>query len=182
MLSAYTDISILLADLTKKSEAAYAYLYDNYAAALYGVIKKVVNNDDDANDVLQDTFVSIWKNIETYNVQKGGSLFTWMLNIARNKAIDKYRQKSRNSQNQKDLAIVSTFAQAEANNTIRTEAMDVNTLLQHIKPDQKALIDLHYFKGFTHQEISEMANLPLGTIKTKLRSAMQDLKQLISKK
>jgi RNA polymerase sigma-70 factor (ECF subfamily) len=102
-LKDFSIISNLIFALKQKDEAAFSFLYDNYSAALYGIIFKIVNNENDANDVLQDVFVNIWKNIETYNEDRGGSLFTWMLNIARNKAIDIYRQKNRIAENQKEF-------------------------------------------------------------------------------
>ncbi|HVG12982.1 MAG TPA: sigma-70 family RNA polymerase sigma factor, partial [Flavisolibacter sp.] len=83
----------LIALLKNKDEQAFSYLYDNYAGALYGVVKQIVTDLEVGNDVLQEVFVSIWKKIDSYDATKG-RLFTWMLNIARNAAIDKTRSKN----------------------------------------------------------------------------------------
>lgn len=172
-------MNFLVTSLKKKDEKAYAYLYDNYSAALYGIIYKIVNDEEDASDVLQDTFVSIWKSIESYDMNKGGTLFTWMLNIARNKAIDRYRQKNRVSENQTDYKIVHTGGDHFLSTTTNTDKIGLNTLIDKLKPDLKEMIELHYFKGFTHQEITDQTQLPLGTVKSRIRSAMKDLKQLV---
>jgi RNA polymerase sigma factor (sigma-70 family) len=177
-LQDFSNISNLIFSLQQKDEKAFTYLYEKYSAALYGVVLKVVHNADDANDVMQEAFISIWKNIDSYDANKGGSLFTWMLNISRNKAIDRYRQKNRIAENQKVLQNVSIGNEHQNNNFIKTEVIGVNNLVSKIKPELKELIDLHYFKGYTHQEITEITNLPLGTVKTKMRSAMTELKSV----
>jgi RNA polymerase sigma factor (sigma-70 family) len=181
-LQDFSDISYLIRSLKEKDRNAFAYLYDNYSAALYGIVFKIVHDEDDANDVLQDTFINIWKNIDSYDEKKGGTLFTWMLNIARNKAIDRFRQKNRISENQKGLTYVSISNEHYNNSSIKTDTIGVNALLNKIKPEHKQLIDLHYYKGLTHQEITEITNLPLGTVKTRIRSAMTELKQVFGVK
>jgi RNA polymerase sigma factor (sigma-70 family) len=178
LLHDFSNISNLISSLQQKDERAFAYLYDNYSAALYGVVLKVVSDADDANDVLQEAFVSIWKSIDTYDANRGGSLFTWMLNIARNKAIDRFRQKNRIVENQKELRNVSIQNEHLNLNALKTDTIGINNLVSKIKPELKELIDLHYYKGFTHQEITEITNLPLGTVKTKMRSAMTELKSV----
>jgi RNA polymerase sigma-70 factor (ECF subfamily) len=83
----------LVALLKAKDNQAFSYLYDNYAGALCGIVKQIVGDMELANDVMQEVFVSIWRKIDTYDASKG-RLFTWMLNIARNAAIDKTRSKN----------------------------------------------------------------------------------------
>jgi RNA polymerase sigma-70 factor (ECF subfamily) len=178
-MNAYADMNFLISSLKEKDEKAYAYLYDNYSAALYGIIFKVVNDEDDASDVLQEAFISIWKGIATYDSTKGGSLFTWMLNVARNKAIDRYRQKNRVAENQTDYKNVHIGNEQFKSTTTNTDKIGLNTLIDKLKPDLKEMIELHYFKGYTHQEITDRMQLPLGTVKTRMRSAMKDLKQLV---
>lgn len=173
-----SNISNLIFALQKKEEKAFAYMYDNYSSALYGIILKVVSDEEDASDVLQDAFVNIWKSIDTYNPEKGGSLFTWMLNIARNKAIDRYRQKNRITENQKSIYNVSVSNNLTNVASIKVETIGISNLVNSIKPDLKQMIDLHYYKGFTHQEITEITNMPLGTVKTKIRSAITELKKV----
>ena len=174
----YQQIDVLILGLKNREEKAFAYLYDNYSAALYGVILKIVENTEDANDVLQDAFLNISRSTESYDADKGGSLFTWILNIARNKAIDKYRQKTRQSKNQREHSGVSLHNEHIQNATMQVETIGVKSLLNSMKPELKEIVDLHYFKGYTHQEITQLTQLPLGTVKTKIRSAMGELKKM----
>ena len=178
----YSNMQTLISSLKLKDEKAYAYLYDNYSAALYGIIYKVVNNEEDANDVLQETFVNIWKHIDSYDGSKGGSLFTWMLHICRNKAIDRYRQKSRVQENQKEYKNVH-IGDEQANTTqIQIDKIGVQSIIEKIKPEHKDIIIQHYFKGYTHQEISDLNEMPLGSVKTRIRNAMTEIKNLVGKK
>jgi RNA polymerase sigma-70 factor, ECF subfamily len=181
-LQEYKDISILVSALKQKNTNAFTYLYDNYSAALYGVILKVVHDEDDANDVLQEAFINIWKSIESFDEKRGITLFTWMLNVARNKAIDRFRQKNRVAVNQKELTSVSIGNEHAQNSNIKTDTIGVSKLLQNIKPEHYQLIHLHYYKGLTHQEISDATQLPLGTVKTRLRTAITELKQVFQAK
>lgn len=179
LMSVYADMNVLISSLKNKEEKAYTYLYDNYSAALYGIILKVVDNTEDAADVLQESFLNIWKNIESYDPAKGGSLFTWMLNISRNKAIDRFRQKNRVTQNQNGYKFVHIQNKHINPNVIKTDTIGLQKVVQQIKPELVELIDLHYFKGYTHQEITDLTRVPLGTVKTRIRSAMTELKKAV---
>ncbi len=85
--------SELITLLKKKDNQAFSYLYNNYGNALYGIVKQIVSDEEIGNDVLQEVFISIWRKIDSYDPSKG-RLFTWMLNIARNAAIDQTRSKN----------------------------------------------------------------------------------------
>ncbi len=99
--------------------------------------------------------------------------------VARNKAIDRYRQKSRVAENQTDYKVVHIGNEHFKSTTTNTDKIGLNTLIDKLKPDLKEMIELHYFKGYTHQEITDRMQLPLGTVKTRIRSAMKDLKQIV---
>jgi RNA polymerase sigma-70 factor (ECF subfamily) len=93
----------LVALLQERNEKAFGYLYDNYSAALYGIVNSIIIDKEIANDVLQNVFINIWRKIESYDASKG-RLFTWMLNIARNASIDEFRSKGfRHSQQNQSL-------------------------------------------------------------------------------
>ena len=175
----YKDISALINGLKQNQSDAYAYLYDNYAGALYGVITKIIQDQDEAADLLQDAFMRISQNIEHYQADKG-SLFTWMLNIARNRAIDALRKKQRAQQNQGSSSGVSNDAILQMHSSFSTnvDAIGLDTIVNELKPDLKEMIDLHYFGGMTQQEIADEKNMPLGSVKTKMRTAMQQLKSI----
>lgn len=166
----------LVALLQKRDTAAFNYLYDHYSAALYGVIFPIVNDAEAANDVLQEVFLNIWKKIESYDAVKG-RLFTWMLNIARNASIDVLRSRSyQNSRKNQPLAETVNWNSNLQVFQPDTETIGLHKLLEKLKEDQRVLIELAYFKGYTHEEISEIEGLPLGTVKTRIRNALIQLR------
>ena len=154
-----------------------SYLYDNYAGALYGVVKQIVTDLEVGNDVLQEVFVSIWRKIDTYDPTKG-RLFTWMLNIARNAAIDKTRSKGY-QQNLRQQPLVDDDIMHAA---VRPGIDDygLKKVLFKLKDEQRMLIDLSYYQGFTHEQIAKALSIPLGTVKTRIRSALTQLRTLLS--
>ena len=164
--------------LNQQDQHAFSYLYDNYAGALYGIINQIVPDREIANDVLQEVFINIWKKIGTYDPAKG-RLFTWMLNIARNASIDILRSRSYQDslKNQSLPENVNSFG-----NTLVKPSIDdfgLRKVVNKLKEEQKILIELSYFQGFTHEEIARSLNIPLGTVKTRIRSALIQLRILI---
>jgi len=166
----------LVALLHQHNEKAYSYLYDNYSGALFGIISAIVSDKEAARDVLQNVFFSIWKKIGSYDPSKG-RLFTWMLNIARNAAIDELRSKGYRDA-QKNQPINSTTELKEFS-TATVEDVGLRKILSKLKDEWRILVDLSYFQGFTHEEISKMLNIPLGTVKTRIRTALMQLRTMI---
>jgi RNA polymerase sigma-70 factor (ECF subfamily) len=169
----------LIALLKGGDESAFAYLYDNYSAALYGIIYRIINNNQLAEDILQEAFVKIWNNFSSYDASKG-RLFTWMVNIARNLSIDTTRGKSYKQQmkiQSNENAV--TNASNRVNENERFDLLGVRQQLTALKEDQKQIIDLAYFQGFTQNEISQKLGIPLGTVKTKIRTAILELKKIL---
>jgi RNA polymerase sigma-70 factor (ECF subfamily) len=164
--------------LRQRSEKAFNYLHDNYSGALYGIVHSIITDQETANDVLQEVFVTIWRKIELYDASKG-RLFTWMLNIARNASIDKLRSKGfkDNLKNQPISENVNTGIGAIIHPAISD--VGLRKLIAGLKEEQRALIDLSYFQGFTHEEIAKAMNIPLGTVKTRIRAALIQLRTLI---
>lgn len=169
----------LVSRLFKKDKLAFSYLYDNYSPALYGVVFRILQDEDTAEDVLQETFVRIWSNFEQYDKTKG-KLFTWIVNIARNLAIDTTRSKSfKNQQKNLDIDKIVGFIDSKKSNFLNTDGIGLRELVSKLTPEQRELIDLVYFGGFTQVELSEKLNIPLGTVKTRMRMAIMQLRQLI---
>ena len=161
--------------LKKRDQVAFSYLYDNYSGALYSIILQIVQNTELASDVLQEVFINIWRKIESYDPSRG-RLFTWMLNITRNASIDTLRSKSyQNSQKNQGLSenvnINSQVTQTNIDN------IGLNRILAKLKPEHRVLIELAYFKGYTHEEIAQIEDIPLGTVKTRIRNALLQLKE-----
>ena len=164
--------------LKERSEKAFGYLYDNYSGALYGVVHSIITDIETANDVLQEVFLNIWKKIDLYDPSKG-RLFTWMLNIARNAAIDKFRSKGfRDSLKNQPISENVDINVGWAINPAISD-VGLRKIVSRLKDEQRVLIDLSYFQGFTHEEIAKAMNIPLGTVKTRIRSALIQLRTLI---
>ncbi len=179
-ISKYNDEKTLVLALKSKDKQAFSYLYDNYSDALYGVINRIVLSDEIAGDVLQEVFVKIWKNIDNYSREKG-SIFTWMMNISRNAAIDQIRsrQYQNEAQNQSIEDFVYDIDKSEQV-TSQVDHIGLKEVLTKLKPEHKILIDKVYFEGYTQEEISQELDMPLGTVKTRIRAAMQHLRQILN--
>jgi RNA polymerase sigma factor (sigma-70 family) len=169
----------LVALLRDRNQSAFSYLYDNYAAALYGVIFRMVEDTPLAEDILQDAFIKIWNNFTQYDHTKG-RLFTWMMNITRNLTIDTLRSKGYKKQKKisQDENSVTDYRDRSLNEA-RFDTIGLRKQLQYLKPDQKIIIDLAYFNGYTQEEISKELNIPLGTVKTRMRTAIFELRKLL---
>lgn len=167
----------LVSLLQSKDERGFSILYDNYSSALYGVILKIVRSEEIAADVMQDSFVKIWKNIEGYNRTKG-TLFTWILNVARNTAIDRIRsQEFQNSQKNQDLDSSINFIDNQGSNQFDVDAIGIRKVVENLRPEHQQMIDLLYFQGYTQAEVSEEFGIPLGTVKTRVKAAVVQLRQ-----
>jgi RNA polymerase sigma factor (sigma-70 family) len=169
----------LVEQLQRREEQAFHLLYDQYSPALYGVISRIIRDEEAARDVLQDSFVKIWRNFPNYDSKKG-RLFTWLLNVARNTAIDALRTSHSTESIQNEAGIVYTIDQQHNTTQPSPDLIDIPEKVNQLKPDRQEVIDLVYFKGYTHEEAAERLNLPLGTVKTRVRSALQDLKKLFN--
>lgn len=166
----------LVSLLRNRDDKAFGYLYDHYSGALFSIILQILNDSELASDVLQDVFVNIWRKIESYDSTKG-RLFTWMLNIARNASIDTIRSKNyQNDRKNQTMDYQGDGAQVALITQVNVDNIGFRKLLNLLREEQRALIELAYFKGYTHEEIAEMENIPLGTVKTRIRSALIQLR------
>jgi RNA polymerase sigma-70 factor (ECF subfamily) len=183
-LSIKTKISLseeeLVIAIRNREKAGAEALYEMYSSSLYGVIYRVVQHEEIAEDLLQDTFLRIWNSFPSYDSSKG-RLFTWMVNIARNISIDKTRSKDfRNSSKTEDIENNVLSMEMQSGNTLNPEVMGLKELVAKLKPEQKIVLDLVYFRGFTHAEVSEELEIPLGTVKTRLRNAIISLRKVFN--
>jgi RNA polymerase sigma-70 factor (ECF subfamily) len=169
----------LVSLLKNRDDKAFGYLYDNYSGALYSIILQILNDTELASDVLQEVFVNIWRKIESYDSTKG-RLFTWMLNIARNASIDTLRSKTyQNDRKNQSMDTQNEESLINQVTLVNVDNIGFRRVLDQLREEQRLLIDLAYFKGYTHEEIAEMEKLPLGTVKTRIRSALIQLRGLI---
>ena len=155
------------------------YLYDHYSGALYGVVLRVIKNEDIAQEVLQDAFLKIWDKIESYDSSKG-KLFTWMLNVTRNLAIDKMRSKEMGKgRKTDDIDLLVNRIDNQLHSESQVEAIGLKEVLNRLPEDQRFVIEHLYLKGFTQSELAEEFNIPLGTVKTRTRMALMELRTIL---
>ena len=163
--------------LKNQETVAIKALYDMYSAALLGVITRIVLHTEVAEDLLQETFVKIWNSAKTYDSTKG-RLFTWMMNVARNLAIDKLRSKDfKNANKNQGLENNVNFIDDQKKINFNADTLGIKELVGNLKPDFKNVLDMVYFKGYTQAEAAEELNLPLGTVKTRIRMAILELRK-----
>lgn len=146
---------------------------------MYGAIYRIIRKEEIAQEVLQDVFLKIWDKIESYDPAKG-RLFTWMLNLAKNQAIDKTRSKEISREN-KTGGLENFVSGVNKGEFVeqRIEAIGVKDILTGLPEDQKFVVEQLYFKGYSQSELAEEFNIPLGTVKTRLRLAMKQLRSIL---
>jgi RNA polymerase sigma-70 factor (ECF subfamily) len=169
----------LVAALQRRERQAVGTLYDMYAATLYGAIYRIVNMESVAEDVLQETFIKVWLNIGSYDPSRG-RLFTWLITIARRLALDTVKSRSyrQTSQNHGGDNVVDQI-DAEMSESYNPESIGIAAVVDQLNPDQRDLVHLIYFNGYTHAEASEHLGIPLGTVKTRLRAAVTHLRKIL---
>ncbi len=148
-----------------------------YSGSLFGVISRIVVHTEVAEDILQETFLKIWNSSDNYDASKG-RLFTWMMNIARNLAIDKLRSKDfKNAGKNHNLENNVDFIDAQKETTFNADVIGLKDMVTALKPEFTNVLDMVYFKGYTHVEAAEELDLPLGTVKTRIRMAIMELRK-----
>ncbi len=169
----------LTALLSKQDKDAFSYLYDNYSGALYGVLIRMVYEEEVAQDLLQETFVKIWKSYSSYNSGRG-RLYTWMVNIARNLAIDHKRSKSFKTDEKNQSLDLSVSAINRSQKTVfNIDRIGLKEIVEQLKPESQQVIKLLYYGGYTQDEVANELKMPLGTVKTRTRTALIELRKLI---
>lgn len=169
----------MLAGLRAHDNSFLDYLYDNYSGALYGVVLRVIKDEDIAQEVLQDAFLKIWDKIETYDASKG-KLFTWMLNVTRNLAIDRTRSKEMSKgKKTDDLDLLVNRIDNQEQSELQVDTIGLKETLNQLSEEQRFVIEHLYLKGFTQSELAEEFNIPLGTVKTRTRLALIELRTIL---
>ena len=164
----------LLADVQRGDEASMATLFDRYSRVVYSVALRVLRDPASAEDVLQEIFMQIWRNPDSF-IATRGSLGGWLAVVSRNRSIDSLRRK-RPTENVEDCILSSNFNLAE--DSERNLLMEKARATIHTLPlEQRKTIEMAFFDGLTHTEIAEMTGDPLGTVKTRIRSALVTLRK-----
>jgi len=168
------DDAALLAQMQRGDEYAMASLFDRYSKVVYSVALRVLRDPASAEDVLQEVFMQIWRNPNGF-VATRGSLGGWLAVVARNRSIDALRRK-RPSEQVDDMALASNYNLADE--AERNSLMEKARGVIHLLPvEQRKTLEMAFFDGLTHSEIAEMTGDPLGTVKTRIRSALTTLRK-----
>jgi len=174
----------LLKQIGKQDMLAYEALYDRYASQVYGVIVRIVRNNAIADELLQETFWQIWQSAPKYEEQ--GTATGWIFRIARNRSMDELRrQKARPKLDETtepvDAAVGAGLNQssAETEAELHIDQEKVQRAISQIPIDQQDCLMLAYFEGLTHKEIAAQLELPIGTVKSRMRIGLEKLERLL---
>lgn len=157
-------------------ERAIKFLMDQYGDTLYGIVLKIVREQNLAEEALQEGFVKIWKHLSEYQSEKA-SLFTWMLTIVRNTAIDLLRQENRHKNQNLNPGVYDSI-----NHSVESQISDIGLMnkVNKLDPKYRELIDLIYIQGFTQQETADHLQMPIGTVKTRINAAIKMLRSMLA--
>jgi RNA polymerase sigma-70 factor (ECF subfamily) len=173
------NLDQLITQFQQKDIKAYEKLYTMYSKSISGVVNTIVKNDDVAQEITQDVFIKAWNKSDSYSAKKG-RFFTWLLNIARNAAIDYTRSKrfKQSKQNLNSDFFVDILESSDCLDN-STDAIGINEFVKKLADKCKAIIELLFFKGYTQKEASEELDIPLGTIKTRNRNCIAELRTMV---
>lgn len=174
-----TDVNLLHA-IAQRDEAALASLYDRYRRILFGLLIRILGSREEAEEILQEVFIQVWRRAADFDEQRGKP-FTWLVTLARSRAIDRLRQLSAR---ERLATATAQEAPAEASDAAqdayRSEQKEiVAEALSQLPEDQRQALLLAYFEGLTQTEIAGRLGAPLGTIKTRMRSGLIKLRELL---
>jgi RNA polymerase sigma-70 factor (ECF subfamily) len=169
----------LLDRIVARDERDVAELYDAHSRLLSGLILRFLRDRSEAEEVLQEVYVLVWTRAETYNVSLG-SPAAWLVRIARNRAIDRLRANSVRLRAVESAPLPEAAASPETQAAASEQQRAVVRALDALPPDQRILIEKAYFEGLTQSELADRFKLPLGTVKTRIRSGMMALRQQLS--
>ncbi len=176
-----SDVDLLHA-IARRDEQALASLYDRYRLILFGLTMRILNSREEAEDVLQEVLLQVWRRASDFDEQRGKP-FTWLVTLARSRAIDRLRVLGARQR-------LAESAAAEASDEISDAALDaynserraiVSSALSELPDEQRRTLTLAYFDGLTQSEIAEKLDTPLGTVKTRMRTGMSKLRALLGK-
>lgn len=171
-----TELENNIIDLLQKNDKrALELLYENYSGALLGVAIKITKDDALAEDVLQESFIKIWRYSHKYDANKA-KLFTWLYRITRNTAIDKLR--SINSKAHNEVQIDNPNVYTVPTFSLNQDTLDLREHVNKLDEKYRIVLEALFFEGMTQQEASEELDIPLGTIKSRLKIALRELKKI----
>jgi len=175
-----TSDTELLHAIARGDELALAALYDRYSSILLGLILRILHNRPEAEDVLQEMFLQVWRRAADFDEARGRG-FTWLVTLARSRAIDRLRAVA-----SRERAATAAMHESHgdvsdaSDDVLRSEQAEiVRRALDGIPEEQRRALVLAYYEGLTQSEIAERLKQPLGTVKTRMRSGMIKLRELL---
>jgi len=171
----------LIRQVANQDRDAFSQLYDRFSTLVFTLAMRMLRARSDAEDLLQDVFVQVWRQAQNYSTERG-SPEAWIVNIARSRAIDKIRSIRRM---EKSFVLTDDPARAESSDNVESSAaesearMAMNSALANLPETQRKVLELAYFGGLTQTEIATRLAEPLGTVKTRMRSAIQRLREML---
>ena len=176
------QLSVLLIKISDKDISAFEQFYDNTIKLCFSQALRISNREDIAEEVVSDVYMQVWNKAASYDEARSGAM-TWLMMLCRSRALDavRYRKNQRKNESVNIDSIAEPFTNEdplELVNTIQQGSLLHSAILQ-LKPQQRQLLSLAYFKGLTHSEISDFTEIPLGTVKTQIRRAIIMLKKLM---
>ena len=162
----------LINQLKEQKQDAFAKIYDLYASAIYGVILKICRSEVLAQEVLQDTFLTVWNKSNLYDEEKA-SFYTWVYRIARNKSLNAIRSSEKHIIQNENEGVYTTEVEINEEDSF----IQIKGSLDDLQPHHKRAIELVFFRGYTHREAYKEMDVPLGTFKSYIRQALKQLKE-----
>ncbi|RME07553.1 MAG: sigma-70 family RNA polymerase sigma factor [Bacteroidetes bacterium] len=169
----------ILEGLRRGNQNALAAAFDQYGAAVYGVVLRIVGNQQLAEEVTQDVFLKLWNKWDQFDAERG-KLLTWLLQIARNTAIDYTRKGSFRKEGKTDPVDFSVSNTTHPSEEMAVDAIGLKEIVERLDTKSRTILELAYFKGMTQTEIEQHLDLPLGTVKTRMRKALKELRKIVS--
>jgi len=174
--------SSLIEKMMAGDEQALAAIYDRYSGMLFGMLSRILQDRQAAEEVLQDLFMQLWRNAGQFDASRG-SLPAWLMVIGRNRGISRLRgRRDREVMEEEEGDYANTFVSSQniEDEAVRAElARHVSAALGQLPVEQRQAVELAYFEGMTQSEIATQTGIPLGTVKTRVRTAMQTLRQTL---
>jgi RNA polymerase sigma-70 factor, ECF subfamily len=182
-MSSSAPSAVLLPAVAQGNVSAFEELYDRYASTVYGLLLRILGNADDAQEVLQETFVKAWTNAKMFDAVRGSEA-AWLISIARSRGIDRLRSRRTRSEREdeagRELSIFSSFLEKStgADDAIQSEERHaVRSALAELPEPQRIALELAYFEGLSQSEIATRLSQPLGTIKTRMQLGMKKMRE-----
>lgn len=168
----------ILDSLARNDKGVIELIYNNYGPMLMNVIFRVLKDEALAQDVFQEVIIKIWRKGHYYNANKG-SLYTWLVSVCKNAAIDKTRSRVYKQKQQTHGSETIASVGEEMKTELHTEHEYLYELVKQLPENQKLLVDMAFFQGYTHEEIAKKLDMPLGTVKTRIRTAIKQLRKVL---